>query len=153
MTEETILSDHLREALIGEYGDDDPRWTWLRPAAEALDRYANDDEDPHAMWEGARVLREMADAIQAALSGERYPTTELDLTPDQHRTRLRAVAWQWRRLNEAETVAIVAAFHAGVRPTDMVIDVERSREYLRRVAREHGIEPRRRRTPRAVEAS
>lgn len=61
------------------------------------------------------------------------------VTPDQHREQLRQLAAERERLEQAEPAAIVAALQAGVRQADIVRDIGRSREHVRRVARAHGI--------------
>lgn len=62
------------------------------------------------------------------------------MTPDQAREELRRIATERDRLTEEEPAAIVAALKAGVRQSDVVRDIGRTREHVRRIARKHGIE-------------
>lgn len=62
------------------------------------------------------------------------------VTPDEHRAKLRKLARERDRLTEAEPKAILDALAAGVRQADVAVDIGRTREHVRRVARAHGIE-------------
>ncbi len=62
------------------------------------------------------------------------------MEPEAARKALRRIAAQRKRLADQEPAAIVAALKAGVRQMDVVDDIGRTREYVRRVARAHGIE-------------
>lgn len=62
------------------------------------------------------------------------------MTQDEARENLRRIAAERDRLAEEEPAAIVAALKAGVRQADVVRDIGRTREHIRRVARKHGIE-------------
>lgn len=59
---------------------------------------------------------------------------------EEARKALRRIAAQRRRLTDQEPAAIVAALNAGVRQMDVAEDIGRTREYIRRVARDNGIE-------------
>lgn len=62
------------------------------------------------------------------------------MEPEEARKALRRIAAQRRRLADQEPAAIVAALKAGVRQMDVAEDIGRTREYIRRVARDNGIE-------------
>ena len=63
------------------------------------------------------------------------------MTPaEEARRTLRRIATQRRRLVDQEPAAIVEALKAGVRQTDVAADIGRTREHIRRIARDHGIE-------------
>lgn len=59
---------------------------------------------------------------------------------EEARRKLRRIATQRRRLAEQEPAAIVEALKAGVRQMDVAADIGRTREHIRRIARDNGIE-------------
>ena len=64
-------AQHRRIEMTREQRD------WVNAAAAALEHHANDDEDPHAMCEAARELRDLVAAWDSAPP----PTEENDDPP------------------------------------------------------------------------
>lgn len=62
------------------------------------------------------------------------------VTPDEARAKLRKLAKDRDRIATEEPLAVVEALRAGVRQADIVRDLGRTREHIRRIARAHGIE-------------
>lgn len=74
---------------------------------------------------------------------ERDPLDAVDETTEQYKRAADAYA----EARRASIAAVVAALKAGKRPTDVADRSPFTATYVRRVAREHGIEPRRKGGP------
>jgi predicted transcriptional regulator len=61
------------------------------------------------------------------------------MTPEETRKRLREIAAKRTWIANAEAPAVLAALQAGVRQADIARDLGRTREHIRRIAREAGI--------------